>query len=107
MLEIFASVFPDAIPQEGLDLQDFYIENRVQFWGLFALFPFFMICSATTMAIVEIWSFPKYMLNIGGDDIGFALALFLTKIKRMIFHGLMVVFFLFSIGNIWFYLTLK
>tara|TARA_R110002033_G_scaffold81224_1_gene132052 strand:- start:1802 stop:2377 length:576 start_codon:yes stop_codon:yes gene_type:complete len=104
---ISASVFPDEIPQEGLDLQDFYIENRGQIWGLFSLFLFLMIFSATITAIVEKWSFFKYMLNTGGDITAFALALFLTKTKRMIFHWLMVAFFLFSIGSIWFYLMLE
>ncbi|OAN99756.1 hypothetical protein A8B75_19275 [Sphingomonadales bacterium EhC05] len=101
-----ASVFPDEKPEEGFDLQDFYIENRAQFWGLFSLFLFLMVSSAAITAISENWSFSEYIANSGGGIIALVLALFLTKTRRMIFHWLAVAFLLFSIGNIWFYLVL-
>ncbi len=102
-----ASVFPDEKPEEGFDLQEFYIENRGQFWGLFSLFIFLMVSSAAITAIRESWSFSAYIANSGGGIIALALALFLIKTKRMIFHWLAVAFLLFSIGNIWLYLVLE
>lgn len=101
-----ASVFPDEKPEEGFDLQEFYIENRGQFWGLFALFIFFMSFSSAITAIQEGWSFGRFMANSGGDLIGLGLALFLTRTKRMIFHWLTVALLLFSVVSIWFQLTL-
>lgn len=104
---ISAAVFPDEIPQEGIDLQEFYIENRGQIWSLFALFLLLMMINGTVTAVKEKWSMIKYVSSLSGDVVAFALALFLMKTKRMIFHWLMIVFLFFSIGSIWFYLVLE
>jgi hypothetical protein len=33
-----AAAFPDDVPDEGIDLRAYYLDNRTYFWGIFALF---------------------------------------------------------------------
>ncbi len=33
-----AAALPDEVPDEGIDLRAYYLDNRAYFWGIFALF---------------------------------------------------------------------
>lgn len=82
---VVSAALPDEVPDEGIDLKVFYIENRRHFWGLLAglslftmLWPFFAGLSFNWEALLS---------NIVLGTV----ALSLVKVKRIEYHAVVIV----------------
>lgn len=96
-----ATVFPDEKLPKGASLKDFYLDNRAQFWGLFAAYLAFVVVNVALGGIREGWDLEAHFWRAIGNVTGIALSLFLIWTRRMIFHWLMVALCLWVIAGTW------
>ncbi|MCP4573754.1 MAG: hypothetical protein GY838_15455 [bacterium] len=86
---VASSVLPDEIPADGLDLREFYLDNRRHFWGLLAgvnltLLVFVLLRPVLTEASLN------WMAVLSNAVMG-AIALSLVKVGRFGYHAVVVV----------------
>jgi len=85
---VASATLPDEIPAEGLDLREFYLDNRRQFWGLMAgvsliLLAYSLLRPAFTASTVN-WA-----AVISNAVLG-AITLSLAWTRRMSYHAVFV-----------------
>ena len=72
-----AASFPDEIPEEGLDLAQYYQDNRRYLWGLYLLFFLPLGTNWFVYAAQRAESIGDFFSYAAGDMAGFAIILFL------------------------------
>jgi hypothetical protein len=95
-----SAALPDEIPEEGLDLRAYYIENRRYFWGMFTLFALLayvldLLAAAENMGITAgaLRAIPTLAIA--------ALMLSLAFVESRRYHSVMVLLFLAFFGWQW------
>jgi hypothetical protein len=89
LLYLLASaVLPDEVPADGLDLREFYIENRRHFWGLMASVYLLMLIFTLVQPIFTD-SALSWMAVLPNIVMG-AAALSLTWVRRIGYHAVVV-----------------
>ena len=54
LLYLLASAtLPDKVPDEGLDLKAYYLENRTYFWGLFVLWALALVANEAALSAAQ------------------------------------------------------
>ena len=97
-----AAVFPDEKLEKGASLLDFYLDNRVHFWGLFAAY---LICVTANMWLGGWragWSIGQYFTFGSANLIWISLCLILAWTRRMVVHWIIVAINLVVIALAWF-----
>ena len=77
-------------PSKGASLLDFYLDNRVHFWGLFAAY---LICVTANMWLGGWragWSIGQYFTFGSANLIWISLCLILAWTRRMVVHWIIV-----------------
>ncbi|MEM9502111.1 MAG: hypothetical protein AAF941_09720 [Pseudomonadota bacterium] len=78
ILNLLAAVsLPDQVPEEGIDLADYYQQNRRYMWGLYLLFFLPLGSNWITFAAREAGSFGEFLAYASGDMIGLAIIIYL------------------------------
>jgi uncharacterized membrane protein YwzB len=78
ILNLLASVsLPGTIPDEGLNLRDYYQENRRYMWGLYLLFFAPLGMSWFVFAAREAQSVGEFFAYASGDMIGLAIIIYM------------------------------
>jgi hypothetical protein len=96
-----AAALPDEKLPEGASLKKYYLDNRVQFWGLFAAYLALVIANVAIGGIREGWNVEMQIERATGNAIGIALCGLMMWTRRMILHWLMVGLCLFVIIAAW------
>ena len=88
---VVSAVLPDEIPADGIDLREFYIENRQHFWGLLAG------VNLTLMIFALLWPiFSEQNLNLPrviSNIVMVAINISLARVKSFRYHIVVVVLF--------------
>ncbi|NNC52233.1 MAG: hypothetical protein HKO08_04255 [Erythrobacter sp.] len=72
-----AASLPNDIPEEGIDLAQYYQENRRYLWGLYGLFFLPLGVNWFVYAAKQAQSIEQFFAYAGGDMMGLALILYL------------------------------
>ena len=95
-----SAALPDEIPEDGLDLGAYYVENRRYFWGMFTLFALLAFV-LDLLAASETTGVPTGALN-AIPTLGIAaLMLSLAFVENRRFHSVVVLLFLAFFGWQW------
>jgi hypothetical protein len=89
-----AATLPDEVPAEGIDLKDFYFENRRHYWGLVAAFFTFNIL-LNLMSLVRFGPNAVWQQNLPrliGDFVGLGLAAPLIIFRAYWVHAVGIAF---------------
>jgi len=86
---VASAVLPDEVPDDGLDLREFYIENRHHFWGLMASVSLLMLTFTLLRPV-----FTEASLNwvaVLANSVQAAIALSLVVVRHIGYHAVVVV----------------
>ncbi len=86
---VASAVLPDEVPADGLDLREFYIENRRYFWGLQACV--FLLLLVSTLLRSIFTELPLNWMVILPNVVMIAFALSLAVVRRIGYHAVIVV----------------
>lgn len=88
---LVATVLPDSIPMEGLNLIDYYLQNIRYFWGLMIA----VNITALFISFISSISFgiSFHLPNLFANVVGILLMLILVFSRKLLFHKLLVLFF--------------
>ena len=84
-----SAVLPDEIPADGLDLREFYIDNRRHFWGLLAGVALTMLIF--TLLLPAFTELPLNWPAVWSNIVFGATALSLAYVRRIGYHAVVVV----------------
>ena len=96
-----ASVFPDEKLPKGASLKDFYLDNRSQFWGLFAAYLALVVVNVSLTGVREGWDLNTHFTRSVGNVVGIALCGVLIWSRRMVLHWVMVALCLWVVAAAW------
>lgn len=105
MLALFllaAAAFPDEKLPKGSSLKEYYLDNRVQFWGLLALYLLLVMVNIGMSGMREGWSLQTHFERSLSNGIGVILCCIMMWTRRMVLHWLMVALSLYAIITVWF-----
>ena len=86
---IASAVLPDEVPADGLDLREFYIENRRHFWGLLASVNLLLLVFTLLRPIFT--ALPLNWMAVMPNIVMGAVALSLAWVRRIGYHAVVVV----------------
>ena len=96
-----AAVFPDERLEKGASLLEFYIDNRIHFWGLFAVY---LGCATANMWIGGWragWEIKDYLVFSSGNLVWVSLCVVMMMTRKMIVHWIIVAITLLMIAYLW------
>ena len=96
-----AAVFPDEKLGKGGSMLDFYLDNRVQFWGLFAAYLLLVTVNMWVTAWLAGAEPEAIFVNGLGNLAWFAGCVALMITRRMVFHWIVVALSLGAIFYSW------
>lgn len=83
ILNLLAAVsLPGSIPEEGLDLAEYYQENRRYMWGLYILFFLPLGANWINVAARQATSVSEFLLYTSGDLMALAVITFLFFVRN-------------------------
>lgn len=86
-----AATLPDDVPAEGLDLRNFYFDNRTHYWGLVVGFFVFNILLNVIDQTRFGWFGPTWQRDVSqsaGDLVAIAIAAPLTFVRNYWWHAI-------------------
>lgn len=96
-----SATLPDAVPDEGLDLKTYYLDNRTYFWGLFALWITALVVNEALISSAQGRS-PAEILTATWRNLVFVpVFTLLMWTRRRWVHGAVLVFCLVVIVGSW------
>ena len=102
-----AAVFPDEKLAKGASLQDFYLDNRAQFWGLFAFYLGLATLNTFLRGAFDGEDASFFLLAVAPNVIWLAMCVAMIFSKRMLLHWIVVILSLAAIMSFWFNLELS
>lgn len=97
-----AAVLPDEKLEQGSSLREYYLANRVQFWGLFAFYLAIVTASGFYDGWREGWEAMQYFQRGIANIVWMFLCIGLIFTKRMAAHWGVVIVSLVAIALSWF-----
>ena len=89
ILNLLAAVaLPDKIPEEGIDLADYYQTNRRYMWGLYILFFLPLGVNWVIYSISRAENFSQFVNYVWGDMLGLGIFIFLFFARKWWMVGL-------------------
>ena len=86
---VASAVLPDEIPEEGLDLRDFYFETRRQFWGLLAGVNLILLLATLLRPIL--FDQPHNWPSVASNVVMGLIAVSLAWTRNRVYHSVVVV----------------
>lgn len=88
---LVSTSLPDEIPNEGLDLKDYYFQNRKYFWGLMALVNLLSMTIYLTPVLIN--DLPISLQMIIANIVITLLFILLMKTKKYWIHSTLLILF--------------
>ncbi|MEO1730272.1 MAG: hypothetical protein AAFR64_06000 [Pseudomonadota bacterium] len=97
-----AAVFPDEKLEKGASLKEFYLDNRVQFWGLFASYLVLVTINIAIGGYQRDWELVTYFQASVPNTIWLLACVGMMITRRMIWHWIVVGLSIVVIAGAWF-----
>lgn len=81
---VVSAVLPDDIPAEGIDLRQFYIENRHHFWGLFSGVSVLILLATLFRSVFTDAAFNWVVVGVNALAVGINLSL--AWVRNLYYH---------------------
>lgn len=93
---VVSAVLPDEIPADGLDLQEFYTENRLHFWGLLACVNLLLLI--VTLLRPVLTGDPFSWISVLPNTVMLAINMSLVWVRHLRYHAVVVVILVVLVG---------
>jgi len=85
---VVSAVLPDEIPESGLDLKEFYLENRLYLWGLLACVNFLLLLATLLRPVFT--GDPFSWFPVVANTLMLGINLSLAFVRRILYHAVIV-----------------